>query len=438
MKGYIGLLFLLVIVVSARAQYYEQCLTVSGFADDPDSGHGFNYKSTIRSNSTKEFVMVGDAKLFRLSKEGIKLWEKTVTENIGDYAIDKTGNVLAIHNNSTRLIKYNSNGTLAWEKTYASQFVGRITTDDSDNVYVSGYDNNTAGLLLIKYSSNGTLAWQKTIAGGNGNTLVASGSGDVYVIGNDYNNGGFMLIKYSSNGTLQWQSAINNTIPARELKLGPDNNLYCFLYDNFTTIIYKVSTSTGNTIVNTVLSYGNTVSQFGPGNSIFVLGALGNGRHSIYKVNSNFSGGVFRDLITFQYRTFDYKSIEVEADGTVTANMIYESNDRASIFYRMNSSAVDIDDYLTFESPNTGLVIDYQGSYILPTDYDCVKRITPCGKIPFTISSQPANTTVCPGADAQFSFGVNGTGVLYQWKKGATVLTNNSKYSGVNTATLTV
>lgn len=438
MKGYFGLLLLLVIVVSARAQYYEQCLTVSGFTDDPDNGNGYNFKSTIRSNASKEFVMVGDAKLFRISKEGVKLWEKTVTANIFDYGIDKSGNVLAIHNNGSRLIKYNSGGTLEWEKTFSLQIINRISTDDSDNVYITGYDNNTSGLLLIKYSSNGTLAWQKTIGGGNGNAIVTTATGDVYVIGNDYNNGGFMLIKYSSGGTLQWQSSINNGIPARELKLGPDNNLYCFLHDDFTTVIYKVNASNGSAIDNILLDYGNTVSQFGPSNSIFVLGTLGNGRHSIYKVNSDFSGTVFRDLITYRYRNFDYKAIEVEADGTVTANMIYESNDRASIFYRMNSSAVDIDDWLTFENPNTGLVIDYQGSYILPTDYDCLKKITPCGKIPFAISSQPSNTTVCQGSDAQFSFAVNGLGLLYQWKKGTTILTNNSKYSGVNTETLTV
>ncbi|MBA4057548.1 MAG: hypothetical protein C0490_22725, partial [Marivirga sp.] len=255
MKGYIGLLILLVMAVSARAQYYEQCLTVSGFTDDPDNGYGYYFKSTIRSNASKEFVMVGDSKLFRISKEGAKLWEKSVTGNVVDYRIDKSGNVLAIHNSATRLIKYNSNGTFAWEKTYPLQLITQITTDDSDNVYVTGIDTDVPGLLLIKYASNGTLAWQKTIAGGSGNAVIASGAGDVYVIGSDSNNGGLMVIKYSSSGTLQWQSAINNNISARELKLGPDNNLYCFLYDDFTTLIYKVNSNNGSAIDNILLDY---------------------------------------------------------------------------------------------------------------------------------------------------------------------------------------
>ncbi len=438
MKGYLGLLFLLVAAVCARAQYYEQCLTISGFTDDPDNGNSYNFKSTIRYNASKEFVMAGDAKIYRVSKEGSKLWEKTLTANIVDYRIDNSGNVLAIHNNSTRLIKYNSNGSLAWEKTYSNQYVNRISTDDSDNVYVTGYDFSTSGLLLIKYSSNGTMAWQKTIADGNGNAVVSAGNGDVYVIGNDYNNGGFMLIKYSSGGTLQWQSAINNNISAREIKLGPDNNLYCFLSDDFTTIIYKINAGNGSGIDNILLDYGNTVSQFGPGNSIFVLGTTGTGLHSIYKVNSNFTGALFRNLQTFYYRTFDYKAIEVESDGTVTVNVIDGFDQRSSAFYRMNSSAVDIDDPLFFSIPNTGLAVDYQGSYILPTDYSCLKKFTPCGKIPFSISSQPSGTTVCQGADAQFTVSVTGQGLLYQWKKGSVILTNNSKYAGVNTPTLTV
>ncbi len=437
MKGNLSLLFLLAIAVPAIGQYYERCLTVSGFSDDPDNGNGYNFKSTIRYNSSKEFVMVGDSKLFRVSKEGSKLWERTVSADIDDYGIDDAGNVLAIHNNATRLIKYNANGNLAWEKTFSTQLVYRIVTDNSNNVYVTGHDN-TSGLLLIKYSSAGTLLWQKTIGGGIGNALVVSTTGDVYVVGYDFTNGGSMLLKYSSDGTLQWQSAINNNISARYLKLGPDNNLYAFLYDEFTSVIYKINPTTGITVDNIILDYGNIVAQFGPGNTIFVLGTLGNGRHSIFKISTNFTGDVFRDLQTFVYRSFDYKSLEVEADGTVTANVISGFDERSSTFYRMNASGEYIDDVLQFEVPNTGHAVDDQGSYLLATDYDCLKKLTPCGKVAFSISAQPTSATVCQGSDAQFTFSVSGEGLLYQWKKGSVILTNSTKYAGVNSATLTV
>jgi len=61
-----------------------------------------------------------------------------------------------------------------------------------------------------------------------------------------------------------------------------------------------------------------------------------------------------------------------------------------------------------------------------------------------TISTQPANTTVCAGATAQFTVSASGTAPLtYQWYRGATALANGpsgtgSTYSGATTNTLTI
>jgi hypothetical protein len=55
------------------------------------------------------------------------------------------------------------------------------------------------------------------------------------------------------------------------------------------------------------------------------------------------------------------------------------------------------------------------------------------------ITSQPAATqTVCSGMNASFSVTATGTGLTYQWKKGATNLVNGGNISGATSATLTL
>ncbi|MFN7138004.1 MAG: immunoglobulin domain-containing protein, partial [Limisphaerales bacterium] len=54
------------------------------------------------------------------------------------------------------------------------------------------------------------------------------------------------------------------------------------------------------------------------------------------------------------------------------------------------------------------------------------------------ISVQPANVAVGAGSNAVFSVTAAGTGLTYQWRKGGVDLVNDAKFSGVNTATLTI
>ena len=55
------------------------------------------------------------------------------------------------------------------------------------------------------------------------------------------------------------------------------------------------------------------------------------------------------------------------------------------------------------------------------------------------IASQPALTqTVCVGSPATFSVAATGTGLTYQWYKGATALTDGGAISGATAATLTI
>jgi hypothetical protein len=440
MKGLLRLLILLCLALPVRAQYIEQCLTISGFSDTDGNGYGYNVNSTIRANDSKEIVMLGDTKIFRVSKEGSKLWEKTITAVAYDYNINSNGNVAVIHNNGFKLTKYNSNGTLAWEKTFSDQYVFRLAMDNSDNIYASGYDYNSGGLYLVKYSSNGTFQWQKIIADGFGNALATNSTGDVYVMGPDYFNGGNRLIKYNSGGTLQWQKTINYNFASNILKVGPDGTVYAFLHDNFSTRALKINAGSGGTLYDELIDIGRIVVAFGPSNTVYLLGTNGSELYTIYKLNNNFTGGTFKNLNYFMLNSWDYKTIEVESDGTVSASTIGGFDEREGVFYTLNSAG-DITGGIGLYFNGlalTGHIVDYQGNFLIGTDGNCLKKLTLCSRIPFLINTQPTNQTVCSGSDAQFTVAATGAGPLYQWKKGSVYLRNDAKYAGVNSPTLTV
>lgn len=117
------------------------------------------------------------------------------------------------------LAKYNSSGTIQWQRrlyTGNGDAGYAIATDSSGNVYVCGMDNTSSygSFIIAKYDTSGTIQWQRKLAGGSSNYEVANGigvdgSGNVYVVGYgpDGTRGSnvFLLAKYNSSGTLQWQ-----------------------------------------------------------------------------------------------------------------------------------------------------------------------------------------------------------------------------------------
>ncbi|MFZ1321449.1 MAG: SBBP repeat-containing protein [Ignavibacteria bacterium] len=123
-------------------------------------------------------------------------------------------------------IKYNSNGDSLWVKRYngpsgnADQAYS-IALDASRNVYVTGNSHQggstTQDFTTIKYSSNGDSIWAKINDYGAADfakKLILDNSNNVYVIG--YNAGGngtahdFITTKYDSNGVVKWSARYNH------------------------------------------------------------------------------------------------------------------------------------------------------------------------------------------------------------------------------------
>ena len=150
------------------------------------------------------------------------------------------------------IIKYNSDGTLAWYTQIAdSSFASGegISTDSEGNVYATGYfsgavdlngDGNTDLVSIVdgidghayiaKYSSDGTLVWATKADSGhflNSNDITADSEGNVYVTGNFRNDiyfsGGIFadfisagntdsyIAKYNKDGTFAWATQVGSS-----------------------------------------------------------------------------------------------------------------------------------------------------------------------------------------------------------------------------------
>jgi len=133
------------------------------------------------------------------------------------------------------LVKYNSSGTKQWTKqigTPSSEYGEDVTTDSSGNIYVTGYtegelDGNTnsgeSDIFLVKYNSSGTKQWTKQLGTSSsewGSGITTDSSDNIYVSGTtgggldgntNSGNSDIFLVKYNSSGTKQWTKQLGTS-----------------------------------------------------------------------------------------------------------------------------------------------------------------------------------------------------------------------------------
>jgi hypothetical protein len=158
-------------------------------------------------------------------------------------AIDTAGNIIvsgSIQKNfqggsspigGTIFIKYNSSGTLQWQKKLVATpgaFFTPISTvtDSSNNIYSLINDSSLPGVFIVKLDTSGNILWQRRIQGVSSDysRIFTDSFSNLYiplVSGNS-----LLLAKYNSLGQLQWQrlaSISSYSLAGGTLSLVSDN-----------------------------------------------------------------------------------------------------------------------------------------------------------------------------------------------------------------------
>jgi uncharacterized delta-60 repeat protein len=237
-----------------------------GIAVD-SSGNSYICGTTVNAPTSSVELSVA-----KYDTSGVLQWQRKVfstfyTDNGYSIAVDSSNNVYICGDTDASgtaealIVKYNSSGTLQWQRTLTSSGGAcnaySLAVDSSDNVYVTGATVISAvnNLFVAKYNSAGTLQWQRFLTSGSatyGYGIAVDSSANVYVAGNSSIAGvqSGIIAKYNSSGTLQWQRSITSgstTINGRAIAVDSSGNPYVALYasvsSNLDGYIIKYNTS---------------------------------------------------------------------------------------------------------------------------------------------------------------------------------------------------
>jgi len=174
------------------------------------------------------------------------------TDDASGVATDSLDNIIVVGDTSSDgagfqdvlIAKYNSSGVLQWARTFGGtdNDVGiAVTTDSSDNIIVTGYESSygsgNVDILIAKYNSSGTLQWNKTLGGSGldvGIGVAVDSSDNIIVTGYTRSDGegvhDFLIAKYNSSGTLQWDRTLGGSVSdiGRGVAIDSSDNIIVF------------------------------------------------------------------------------------------------------------------------------------------------------------------------------------------------------------------
>lgn len=156
-----------------------------------------------------------------------KTWGLASYEEAYGVAVSPDGSIYvvgetAIGGDDAFILKYASNGTLLWQKTWGggsqetfNDYASDVAVDQSGNVYVVGSTQSFASgpsgedAFILKYGPDGNLLWQKTWGGydvESAEGVAIDQSGNLYVVGHQWTGGDrdAFILKLDSNGNGIW------------------------------------------------------------------------------------------------------------------------------------------------------------------------------------------------------------------------------------------
>jgi len=173
---------------------------------------------------------------------------------------------------------------MVWSARYNSSTNGDdiakdMTMDSFGNIYVTGMDSYSPGVVTIKYNNSGQQKWLKRFT--NGLSLVSIGykvktdkNGNVFVMGDDSH--GFLL-KYDSTGNQKWVAQFLFNTGFSDLAVSKNNFIYVTGYTPRSNIY-------GDILLVKYNQNGDTVWM----RTYNVLNNKGAGANSIYIDDSNY------------------------------------------------------------------------------------------------------------------------------------------------------
>lgn len=193
-----------------------------------------------------------DMLIAKYNSSGTLQWQRAIGQTYTDIsygiAVDASSNVYVcgyqlVSTRDVQLIKYSSSGTLQWQRKLSgtgNDYGYGVGVDSSNNVYVCGYSSSTGSassdILLAKYNSSGTLQWQRALGGsyfGVAEELTTDSSNNIFIVGRvgapaGAGNNDCIIVKYNSSGTLQWQRTLGGTNQEWGTGIAVDNanNIY--------------------------------------------------------------------------------------------------------------------------------------------------------------------------------------------------------------------
>jgi uncharacterized delta-60 repeat protein len=366
--------------------------TLGGAGSDLGRGLAIDsaYNFYALGNTGSTGAGINDFLLAKHDSSGTIQWQRVLggagTETASSVAIDSTGNVYVLGStNSTGagnsdflLAKYNSVGTIQWQRILggASDENGNsIAIDSSDNVYVFGLTSSAGAgftnFLLAKYNSSGTIQWQR-ILGSTGDEqglgVAIDSTGNVYVIGMTSSAGAgsidFLLAKYDPSGTIQWQRVLGGAGVdwGQSVAIDSSNNVYVLGYTNSTgagsnDFLLAKYNSSGTIQWQRVL--GGAGSDVGRGVSI-------DSSDNVYVIGQTASTGAgSNDFLIAKYNsagTIQWQRVLGGAGSDVAFSIAIDSSDNVCVIGQTASTGAGSNDFLLAKLTNDGSLT---GTYVL-------------------------------------------------------------------------
>lgn len=216
---------------SEGVKQWDTCLGTNG------QDYTGDYTKSVSADSSGNVYACGQTNgygnprrllFYKLNSSGTLQWTKTTYQ--GSYHVDSDVGTECDNNGNPHVFggaggggfihKFDSSGNHQWQRTTGADHYWNAKFDSSNNMYLTGQNDNYYHMVISKVDSSGNFVWSRKLSqssvwiGGRGIDLDSSGN--IYVCGNfrptgGGNPNGMFIVKYDNSGTLQWQRIISNS-----------------------------------------------------------------------------------------------------------------------------------------------------------------------------------------------------------------------------------